>query len=317
MKEIDVLTLGETMVSFTPTSAGRLRYAHTYGMMTAGAEGNVAIGLARLGYHAVWLSRLGKDEFGSYIFRTYRADGVDVSCVQFSEQEPTGVMFKQVLHGKETSVFYYRKGSAASKMCFENMDLSPLKNTKILHLSGVTSALSENCRILNSTLARKKTEYGYLLSFDPNIRFKLWSRELAKRTLTEMLNYSDIVCLGEEEAQFLLDEYDEHTIIQKLRDMGVSYISIKKGAKGSTVADLKNIFHIPPQPATLVDSIGAGDAFQAGFLAGIIENRPVDECGFWGSILGAQAVSTMDDVGGLPDRELFELLRKNGTEVFR
>ena len=110
-----LITIGETMAAFTPDAPGPLRYVTGFGIRTAGAESNVAVGLAKLGVEAAWLSRLGKDEFGVFIRNQLRAEGVDCSRVIFDPDHRTGIMFKETGVG-ETKVFYYRENSAASHL---------------------------------------------------------------------------------------------------------------------------------------------------------------------------------------------------------
>ena len=140
----ECLTLGETMAAFAPDRTGPLRYVPNYSLRIAGAESNTAIGAAKLGVSAAWISRLGADEFGQYIRNQIRAEGVDCSGVHFDPAHRTGVMFKQTGSG-ESSVFYYRENSAASHMTPQDLDEALFRGCRILHLSGITPVLSESC----------------------------------------------------------------------------------------------------------------------------------------------------------------------------
>lgn len=170
-----LVTLGETMAAFAPDRMGPLRYVSNYGIRIAGAESNTAIGAAKLGVQAAWVSRLGADEFGQYIRNQIRAEGVDCTGVTFDPAHRTGVMFKQTGSG-ETSVFYYRENSAASHMAPQDLDETVFRDCRILHLSGITPVLSDSCAETVQAAIRLAKSCGAKLSFDPNIRKKAVER---------------------------------------------------------------------------------------------------------------------------------------------
>lgn len=174
---MDVVTFGETMVLLYPTSDGPMRFAQQFEKSIAGAESNVCIALSRLGHQAGWISRLGRDEFGLFVRNTIRGEGIDTSNVIFDEAEPTGVMFKEKRTGQDPQVFYYRRGSAASRLSPNDLDPSYLSRAKYLHLTGITPALSESCKETVFHAIDIAKDNGLTVVFDPNIRFKLWSRE--------------------------------------------------------------------------------------------------------------------------------------------
>lgn len=314
---LDLITLGETMVAFTPTEREYIRYANSFGKKTAGAESNVAIGVAKLGHKSGWISKVGKDELGEFVIREIRGEGVDTSCVIRSSEAPTGVMFKQVLQGNETSVYYYRKNSAASTLSPQDIDLEYLKRGKILHISGVTPALSESCRETINYVVEEAKSQGMIISFDPNIRLKLWSKAEAKKYLTPLLGKSDIVLTGLDEGEILLGLDKGEEIINKLLEMGVKQVAVKLGAKGALVGNKSGIYKIEATKVNAVDNIGAGDAFSAGYLSGVIEGKSIEECGAMGCLMGAFAVASFGDIEGLPDREAFERKLKKKEDIYR
>lgn len=314
---LDLVTLGETMVAFIPEEKEYIRYAKTFEKKTAGAESNVAIGIAKLGHKAGWISKVGKDELGEFVIREVRGEGVDTSYVGRSIDAPTGVMFKQVLAGNETSVNYYRKNSAASTLSPEDIDIDYLTSAKILHISGVTPALSESCKETINYVVDKAKEKGVIVSFDPNIRLKLWSKEAAKETLKPLLAKSDIVLTGLDEGEILLGINDGQALIEELLSLGIRQVAVKLGADGALVGDETGIYKIEATKVTVVDNIGAGDAFSAGFLSGVIEGKSIQECGAMGCLMGAFAVSSFGDIEGLPDREAFERKRNKTKDIYR
>lgn len=314
---LDLITIGETMVAFMPEKKEFIRYAHNFEKKTAGAESNVAIGISKLGHKSGWISKLGKDEFGEFIIRELRGEGVDTSNVVKTNAYPTGIMFKQFNTGSETSVFYYRKNSAASKLTKDDIDENYIKQAKIVHISGITPALSKECKETIDYIISIAEKNNIIVSFDPNIRLKLWTKEEAKKSLIGILEKSQVILIGIEEAEILLGEKEPYAVINKLRNMGIEKIAIKIGSKGAIVADTKDVFEIPVVKVKVVDNIGAGDAFNSGFLSGIIEQKSIKECGKMGVLMGAFAVSSFGDVEGLPDREQFDKIMNNSQEIYR
>lgn len=313
----DLVTIGETMVAFIPGEQGYIRYCHSFGKKTAGAESNVAIGMAKLGHTSGWVGKIGEDEFGEFILRELRGEGVDISHAIKTPGAPTGLMFKQFDAQGQTSVFYYRKDSAGSSLCPDDIDPDYISCAKILHISGITPALSESCARTVAYAVEIARRAGCLVSFDPNIRLKLWSAQSAKAALFPLLSQSDIVLLGEDEGELLLDTNRPDQMIERLRAMGVGRIGLKLGAQGAQAADRTNTFLIPPVKVRVVDTVGAGDAFNAGFLAGVIEGRDIEACGRMGALMGAMAVSSYGDVEGLPNRRAFDGFAKNAHIIYR
>ena len=314
---VEVVTIGETMIAFLPNAHTALRYVQQFTKVVAGAESNVAVGLVKLGHSSGWMSKLGNDEFGQFILRELRGEGVDVSSVLTSDTHPTGIMFKQFTNDKDSSVFYYRNNSAASTFSRDELDKKYIQDAKILLISGITPALSKSCEETTLEAMRFAKEQGILVCFDPNIRRKLWSEQRAKEVLEPLLSLSDIVLLGEDEAQLLMGLSNPTEIVSALRKRGVRWIGIKQGSKGAYVADQNTEHPIPSYPVTVVDTIGAGDAFNAGFLSGLLENKPIRICGKMGAMMGALAVSSYGDFEGLPNRASFDSLFTNKQEVSR
>ena len=315
----EVFTIGETMVSFTPQEHAPLRYVSGYRPHIAGAESNVAIGLQKLGHTCAWMSRLGDDEFGRYIYNFVRGEGADVDSVVFDGEHPTGIMFKEVSQG-ETKVYYYRHLSAASTMKPEDLEQSSLRTAKILHLTGITPVLSEDCRRTVERAMEIAEENGIKISFDPNIRKKLWKDRDYSEVLREFCLRSDIVLLGLEEAEQLFSTTDTEEIFRFLFENGkAEYAAIKNGGDGAWVAgrDDRNPFFIPPYPCRCIDPIGAGDAFNSAFLAGVLEERRVEECGHMGAVAGALATETYGDIEGYPERKRLLNILNGQREIFR
>lgn len=312
-----LITIGETMAAFTPDSVGALRYVQNFGIRTAGAESNVAVGLAKLGLEAAWVSRLGTDEFGCFIRNQLRAEGVDCSRVIYDPDHRTGIMFKETGVG-ETKVFYYRENSAASHLCPEDVTPALLDGVKVLHMSGITPVLSESCLAMTKAAFALAKEKGVAISFDPNIRRKLWRGQDYAPLIRELTLQSQIVLLGLDEADALFGLRDPDAIFDLLfRDGCAQYVAIKDGGNGAWAADKTTREKLPPYPCKPIEPIGAGDGFNAGFLAGILQGRDVVTAGRMGAICGALATQTPGDVEGYPDAAQMEAALTGAAITYR
>lgn len=313
-----VVTIGETMVMFSPESNGPLRYVHNFQKRMAGAESNVAIGLCRLGHSCGWISKVGEDEFGHYLIREIRGEGVDTSEVKVDPVAPTGIMFKEIQEGRETRVYYYRKGSAAGFMNPEDLNESYIRDAKILHITGITPALSESCLKMLERAVTIAKQNKVMVSLDPNIRLKLWSKGKAAEVLKELFSHVDILLPGLDEAEMLLGTQDPHEIIDTFLNYGIKIIALKMGALGTWVADRNERIKVDIFPVkNIIDPIGAGDAFAAGFLSGILEGKQLSQCGKIANAMGAFAITTVGDIEGLPGRVELDAFINNVEKVSR
>lgn len=299
-----VITLGETMVLINPTEQGPMKHISEFKKTTAGAESNVAVGLARLGHDVGWYSKLGADPHGEYIRSFVRGEGVDTSTVEFAENAPTGIMFKERRALGEPSVYYYRHGSAAATIAPEDLPIKYLADTEYLHLTGITPALSESCRDATLVAAERANEAGLTIAFDPNVRRKLWdSEDEMRETMLELVGRADIVLPGIEEGAVLFDTDDPEEIAAACRSRGAETAVVKLGAEGAFVADDTTAERVAGYDVErVVDPIGAGDGFAAGFLAGQLEGKGVVESTDIANAIGAFATTVAGDTEGLPTR---------------
>ena len=314
---LDVIAFGETMAAFTPLSQGPLRYVPDYRMRTAGSESNLAIGLAKLGHSAGFISRLGEDEFGHYILNFIRGEGVDVSRVIMDDAHPTGVMFKQT-SSIETSVFYYRAHSAASYYSAAALDEGYIESARMLYLTGITPLLSPSCLQACSRIVTIAGSAGIPIVFDPNIRMRLWGKGEKKQEILALLMQANIVLMGMDEARLLLNTDDIACISDMLFGKGhATHIALKDGARGAHILTPLQSIPIPPYPCQSIDSVGAGDAFNAGFLSGLLQGLDVGCCGEMGAICGALATQTTGDIEGYPSKKQLDTLLGGGTTIYR
>lgn len=269
----DVVCLGETMALVTAAD-GPLVSASSATIGFGGAESNVAAGLAADGYRAAWASRLGADPFGDRIADDLRRRGVELR-VERDEHAPTGVMFKDP--GAEGSrVYYYRAGSAASRMSAGQVDAASLAGVRIVHTTGITPALSVSCREMVDALFSAAREAGALISFDVNDRRPLWPADEAARTLHRLADAADITFVGRDEAERIWGTETPDAIRAHLP--GAALLVVKDGEVGATAysGDDAPVFVAAPR-VDVVEPVGAGDAFAAGFLAATLDGAPMAE----------------------------------------
>jgi 2-dehydro-3-deoxygluconokinase len=321
---VDVVTIGESMVLLQPMNEGPLAYAPLFTRSIAGAESNVSIGLSRLGFKVRWISRLGADPFGDVILSTLAGEGVDVSQVVRDPTFPTAIYFKEFKGYGDPNVYYYRKGSAISRLTPGDVQASWLEGAKHLHVTGITPALGSEIAEAIRELMVEARKQGKTISFDPNLRRKLWSEEEARRTLLSLIPLCDIFLPGIEEAEFLVGERTEEEYGAIFMEMGARAVILKLGEHGSIGFAGDRTVKAKPFPVTrLIDTVGAGDAFAAGFLSSFLENgnleaddhlqRALERANF----MGALATQYKGDWEGLPKREELERLLSGGKEITR
>jgi 2-dehydro-3-deoxygluconokinase len=286
------------MVLGVPARPGRLRHVPSLELKIGGAESNVAIALSRLGVSAGWASLLGEDEPGRLVFDRVRAEGVDVSRVRRVRGLPTGLYLREQV-GQEIRVYYYRKGSAASTMTLKALDSEYLKEAEFLHLTGITPALSEDCRAFTLWAAR---EDGTRVSFDVNYRSKLWGSGEARAFVEEILPSVDLLFVGDDEARALWGR-DDKDLVRELAARGPREVVLKLGREGSLALVDGRIIARPAYPVEEVDPVGAGDAFDAGYLAGHLWGLAPEERLRVANAMGALSVVTLGDYEGLPDKD--------------
>ena len=289
------------MVLGVPARPGRLRHAPSLELKIGGAESNLAIALSRLGVSSGWISFLGDDEPGRLVLDRVRGEGVDTSQVRRLGGYPTGLYLREKV-GAEVRVYYYRQGSAASTLAPGAFDPEYLEGAEFLHLTGITPALSEECRDFTLWAAREARENGTRVSFDVNYRSKLWPPEEARSFVEEMLPHTDLLLVGDDEARALWDRSDEE-LVRELAAAGTREVVLKRGGEGSMALVKDRAVEQPVFPVEEVDPIGAGDAFDAGYLAGHLWGLDPEQRLRVANAMGALSVATLGDYEGLPDEE--------------
>lgn len=301
---IDVVTIGESMVVFTPHTDGLMRYAQSFSKKIGGAESNAAVGLARLGHRCGWISKVGNDEFGHAILAFLKGENIDTSRVLTSDEHPTGIYFKEPRRANDIRVYYYRSGSAASTLSPQDLDREYIAKAKYLHITGITPALSESCKQTIFEAINIARDNGVKVIFDPNLRTKLWDEVTARKTLLEIAAKVDVFLPGVSEGEFLLNEQDPMKQGEAFLNLGPSTVIVKVGEKGAYYFTGEGSGLVPSLPVkNVVDPVGAGDGFAAGFISGLIDGLGVSEAVARANAVGALVTMVRGDADGLPDRE--------------
>lgn len=296
-----LLTVGETMVLLNPHESGPLNHVVDFRKRIGGAESNVAIGLARLGHDATWVSRLGDRPLGRYVRDTIRGAGVRTQ-VTFDSEHPTGLMFKE-RRSEEPRVFYYRENAAASQLSPADLPSDLLKSARYLHVTGITPALSASCRELILDAVARANEYDVTVSFDPNLRFTLWDEDAMRETLHPLIAQCDIVLPGRTEGSVLVDRKDPEAIGERMRDLGASEIVVKLGAEGAYLTTDGVSEQVAGHEVETVDTVGAGDGFAAGYLSGRLDGLDPVDATRRANAVGALATTVTGDIEALPTRD--------------
>nr|WP_082398840.1 MULTISPECIES: sugar kinase [unclassified Pseudonocardia] len=316
-----VVTLGETMALLTP--GDRLVAGSALGVGIGGAESNVAIGLARLGHDVTWISRVGDDDLGTAVVREIRAEGVRV-LAERDPDAPTGIMLKEMRDGRPRRVRYYRSASAAARWTPEDLDpvAAEIEAARVLHLTGITPALGSGPLAVVRRAVAVARAAGTEVVLDVNHRRALWTDERARTVLTGLLSGVDVVLAGTDEAALLLDrpagddDPDRGAeLAVALTGLGPATAVVKLGELGAVAAGPDGPVHVPTGPVDVVDAVGAGDAFVAGFLAERLAGAPLREQLALGNACGGAVCRVRGDWEGLPTRADLARPERSGAVV--
>ncbi|MFE2728910.1 sugar kinase [Kitasatospora sp. NPDC059327] len=283
-----------------------LRLGATLALSMAGAEANVAIGLARLGHAVRWVGVNGDDELGRLVLRTLRAEGVDVSRVSV-DAAPTGLVLFEPRVADLTRVSYYRAGSAGSRLTPGCLAGALAEGARIVHLTGVTAALGPGPRAAVEAAAHAARG---AVCLDVNYRARLWSPQEASAALRPLIPLVDILVASDDELALVAPPGVEHEAecVEALLAQGVGEVVVKRGAAGAEVFTGDGSFSRPAVRVPVRSTVGAGDAFVAGYLSGLLDGLPVADRLGRAVTTGAFAVASAGDWEGLPSRDELTLL---------
>jgi sugar/nucleoside kinase (ribokinase family) len=308
MRIPDVVTVGEAMALMIARQPGPLEQVREFERATAGAELNVAVGLSRLGFQVGYLSRLGQDSLGRHLRAFMEAEGLDLRHLCMDDDHPTGFMLKQMVEdGADPQVEYFRRGSAASRLSTLDMPEQggDFQRARVLHLTGISAALSPGCRELVLAMARQARADGRLVCFDPNLRPRLWrSQAEMVATINALASQADVVMPGLAEGRLLTCRQDAADIAAYYLERGASRVVVKLGPEGAYAADADGRAGVVPgRPVReVVDTVGAGDGFAVGVISALLDGLPLHAAAARGNAIGARVVQFRGDCEGLPTR---------------
>ncbi|KMO85654.1 2-dehydro-3-deoxygluconokinase [Megasphaera cerevisiae DSM 20462] len=297
-----LILAGEPMGLLIAQSEGTLDSVSGYDLAVAGAEFNVAVGVARLGHRVTYMTKLGKDPFGQRIIHVLDDNKIGNEFVAWSDEKKTGFMLKSRVSQGDPSIFYFRAGSAASTLSVEDVEKINFADYTHIHLTGILPALSEATRAAVNLMFDKARQAGLLISFDPNLRPQLWpSRDMMIRSINEMAAKADIVLPGTAEGKILMGSEDPRIINAFYIKNGAKACITKCGGDGAFVSEEQGEYMVPGFKADkIVDTVGAGDGFAAGVITGLMERLPLKEAVRRGNAIGAIQVMSRGDNEGLP-----------------
>lgn len=314
MEKLDVVTFGEAMAMFMANQSGSLHQINQFTLELAGAETNVAIGLARLGLRAGWVSKVGNDAFGRFIIERLKNENVNIEQVLIDDQHPSGFQLKSKVTEGDPEVQYFRKGSAASHLQIADFNEAYFQSAKHLHMTGIPLAISERARSFAKHALTYMKNNGRTVSFDPNLRPSLWK---SKEEMVEQINAvafrANCVLPGIAEGEVLTGFKNPRDIASFYLESGVELVVIKLGEEG---AFYKTAFEEGTVPGfkvkEVIDTVGAGDGFAVGVISGTLENLSIQETVSRGNAIGSLAVQSPGDNDGYPTRyQLQKYIEKN------
>lgn len=327
----EVVTFGEAMGLLLADDGLPLRRARSFRRSIAGAELNLAVGLARLGHRVAFGGRVGDDPFGEDVRATLLAEGVGAAALRVDPDAPTGLLTRDRDGHRRIRVVFHRAGMAGSRLRADDLAALPVERARLLHVTGITPALSESAGLATADAVARARAAGVAVAFDPNFRARLWSRERALPALRELAASATIVLTSEDEGAWLAgvepparaadaDARDAHAaaIAAWFHARGAALVVVKRGADGAWVGDGATGAAVPALPAgAVVDPVGAGDGFDAGFLSGWLDGLDAPAAARRGAACGAAVVQVPGDIEGLPTRAELEDLLSDTREADR
>ena len=308
----DILSIGECMIELF--SEEPIEEADTFTRSLAGDSFNILVAAQRLGSSTGYVTRLGDDPFAGYLLQTWEGEGIDTSHVK-TVAGFNAVHFVALLPGGDREFVYYRKGSAPSTIEPSDLDSEYISGARIQHLSGITQAISSTARETVLKAAQIAKDSGIAVSYDPNYRHQLWSHEEARQAMEEVIPYVDYFLPNVPvDSQMLLGTDDPHEVVAHFREMGVPIVAVTKGEDGAVVGVGDRVFEIPAyRPDGPIDTTAAGDAFNGGFLHGILNGMAIQNAARLGSVTAGLKLRGRGALTGMPySDEVFSIYESLG-----
>ena len=291
----DVVALGEAMVEFNQTRPGEPQFLQGFG----GDTSNAAIAASRAGARAAYVSAVGNDVFGRSLLDLWGREGVDTSGVAAVDGQPTGIYF--VTHGKTGHEFSYRRaGSAASQVLLSTAQLNLIARSKWLHYSGISQAISATTRQQCALAVAHARSHGVRVSFDSNLRLKLWPLELARQHMLQAIFSCDLFLPSIDDVTAISGLADPQAVLNWAHALGAKQVVLKLGADGAWASDGTSRTHIAAHQVAAVDATGAGDCFAGNLLARLCAGDNLPTATRYANAAAALAVQGFGAVAPLP-----------------
>ena len=297
--KLDVLCLGEPLLEFNQIKEGNKK---TYSSGYGGDTSNTAISIARQGMSVGFISKVGKDQFGWELLELWKREKVDYSHVSIHPEAPTGIYI--VTHDADGHHFtYYRSGSAACQMTPLDLPKDDLSQTRILHLSAITQAISvSSCETAFAAIFQARKN-GVKVSYDTNLRLKLWSLDRARDVINRTVPMCDVIMPSLEEATSLTGLVDPEEITDYFFELGAKLVVLKQGSHGARVSDGKENLNIPGHKVKAIDATGAGDTFDGAFLSEWIRKDDPFSAAEYANAAAALSTTNYGAVDSIPNRD--------------
>jgi 2-dehydro-3-deoxygluconokinase len=297
----ELVCLGETMGLVSSARPGLLRHQRDLLLGIGGSESNVAIGASRLGTRSAWIGRVGDDELGALVLRELRAEGVHVHA-PVDPDRATGLMLKERRDGGGSRVWYHRTGSAGASLEAADLDRELVAGARLLHVSGISFGLDGPTRDTARTAVEVARAAGVAVSLDVNHRSRLWSAEVFGAAMRDLLPLVDVVFGSAHELTPIVGTAGPEELLRRVAACGPAEVVLKQGADGATALVDGRLLGAPAVPVQVVDTVGAGDAFVAGWLSERIAGAPPEQRLATALACGAAACTVEGDWEGAPTR---------------
>ncbi|MEK3769803.1 sugar kinase [Paenibacillus sp. FSL R5-0887] len=304
-KQLDAVTFGEPMAMFYANEAGPLHEVFSFSKALAGAESNVATGLSRLNHPTGYVTKLGEDNFGTFIAQAMKNENINTDNITFTKEYSTGMLIKSKVVTGDPKVEYFRKNSAASTLSLEDFDEAYFNSAGHLHVTSISAALSKSCHEFSIHAMEFMKSKGKTISLDPNLRPSLWpDTETMVSTINDLAPRCDWFLPGLGEGKILTGLSTPEEIADYYLERGISLVVIKLGPEGAYYKSSAGEGYVDGfKVEQVVDTVGAGDGFAVGVISAMLEKHPIAEAVKRGNAIGALAVMSPGDMDGLPTRE--------------
>ncbi|PTI30412.1 sugar kinase [Mammaliicoccus vitulinus] len=301
-----LFTIGDSMIAMNPNNKGPLRFNHTFQRTIGGAELNVAIGASRLGLETTFYTKVGKDEFGQHIINVLRGEGIDTNTIEQIQDKSTSVYFKQINADGSGASFYYRDNAPIKGLSQEDVEAIRFNDIDYFHVSGVFVALLHQKLELIQYLMKKAKAANTIVTLDPNIRLKTWSKETASECLAELLPYTDILLTSDDELEIIKIATPFDSLQTLLADCNLQEMIVKRGHLSTQFVSNEEQFETEVFTVNPIDTVGAGDGFSSGYLYALSKGYEAKERVRFANAVGGMVTEVIGDNEGLPYLEEVE-----------